>query len=653
MEKRGLAISGGIVCGKVLIFKPYTPDLQDALDAPDVLVVQDAQDALDVQANLDVQGALDVQGTLDAQAELNALDALDALEVPDALEAPDAQDTPDVYDAHGAQSALDAYARALDCAMRELDDIIEAIAESDPEKAEIFQAHQMLLEDAAISQKINELIIGGMSAPQAVADAFAIYIKIFSRAENSFTSERIADLKDVRNRVLRCLEGKPEVNLSLLPAPSIIFARELLPSDTVTIDRKNVLAIVTELGGVTSHMAIIASSYGIPAVLGVEGILSCAANGDKAIVDAEDGIVVLRPDAKKLHEYHQKQEECDKIRRVTRLYRNVRAVTQDGSPVAIELNISSTGAVPAEDISASDGAGLMRSEFLYMQSNGKPPSEEAQFQEYKAAATAFQGKPVVLRTLDIGGDKQLPYLPLPKEENPFLGKRGLRLCLEEKDIFRTQIRAALRASYFGNLWLMFPMVGSLDDFRSARSFVRMAMDELDKEGTPYNKGIPLGIMIEVPSIALMADQVAREVDFASIGTNDLCQYLMAVDRLNPAVAPYYQSYSPSVFRLVRYVAEQFNIFKKHLSVCGEMGGSPGAVIALIGLGIRALSMSPSRMAAVKQAITGTTTHEAQRIAAAVCDFETADEVSRILTETAETIALKPVEARQTDAALKS
>ncbi|HWS42395.1 MAG TPA: phosphoenolpyruvate--protein phosphotransferase [Pseudoflavonifractor sp.] len=582
MEKRGLAISDGIACGKVLIYEPYKPP----------------------------EGAV---------YEADRLESV--------------------------QERLDAYSRALESAHLELENIFNAVAECVPEKAKIFQAHQLLLEDAAIHQDIQERIINGNPVSQAIADVFALFIDMLGQAENAFTNERTADLKDVRNRILRCLERKPERNLSLLLEPRVIFARELVPSDTATIDRKNVLAIVTELGGAASHTAIVAKSYGIPTVLGVEGFLPCAADGDDVIVDGAAGLVILHPDARQMDDYRQKQVAAEKCRQAARIYRDIPAVTQDGTAIAIELNISSAEGLCAEDIAISDGVGLMRSEFLYMQSKDGPPDEETQFREYKAAVCAFQGKPVILRTLDIGGDKQLPYMALPKEDNPFLGKRALRLCLEEPAIFRTQLRAALRASHFGELWLMFPMVSTLEDFRAAKAFTQVVMAELDREKIPYNKNIPLGIMIEVPSIALIADQAAREVDFASIGTNDLCQYLMAADRLNPSVAAYYQSYHPAVFRLIGHVAEQFSRNGKPLSVCGEMGGSPAAAIALVGLGLRMLSMGATDMAAIKRAITSITTQEAQRIAAAVCVSEKADEAKRILTEAAETIARRPA-ARQ-------
>lgn len=573
MKKSGIAIFDGVVCGKALIYQPYDP----------------------------------------VGAEYGA----------DRLS--------------GTKEKLNAYEQALADAREELERIAVSLSGSAPEKTKIFQAHQILLEDVAIDQEIRGMIGGGKAVSQAISEAYHMFIDMLAQTENEFTQERAADLKDVRNRILRCLAGKPEQNLSLLMEPSVVFARELFPSDTATIDRKNVRAIVAEIGGATSHTAIVARSFGIPTVLGVAGVLSCVTDGEEVIVDAAEGLVILRADKQEKQYYQRKQLETLKQLQTTNTYRDVRAVTKDGTAVAIEVNISAVDALSPAEITAADGVGLMRSEFLFMQSKEKLPGEELQYKAYKTAAEAFGGKPVILRTLDIGGDKQLPYMELPTEENPFLGKRGLRFCLEKKEIFRTQLRAALRASQFGDLRIMFPMVGSLDDFRQAKAFVQTVMKELDGEGVPYNKDIKLGIMIEIPSVALIADKAAKEVDFASIGTNDLCQYLMAADRMNQTVAAYYQNYHPAVFRLIKFVAEQFSKYGKPLSVCGEMGGNPRGAIALVGFGLRTLSMSAANMASVKQVITGISREEAERIADEVCAQETAAEAERILTEASDAI----------------
>lgn len=538
------------------------------------------------------------------------------------------------YDADLLRSAdeqLAAYSKAVKMALSELEDISGRLEATDPDKAKIFFAHQSLLTDVAIDEEIRGGISRGEPVSRSVFSAFDMFIRIIEGADNEFTRERAADLKDVRNRLLRCLAGKEEHCLSRLKEPVVVFAHELLPSDTATIDRQNIAAIVTETGGVTSHTAIVARSYGIPTVLGVPEVLAGVEDGAETIVDAVNGVVILRPGESEAAEYGEKRKEYFEAVKKAEVYRNVPAVTLDGAKVEIAMNISAAGSLRPEDIEASDGAGLMRSEFLYMESGGELPDEEKQYRSYRAALEAFNGKPVVLRTLDIGGDKRLPSMELPEEENPFLGKRALRLCFDNEELFRTQIRAALRASGAGGLRIMFPMVGSIDDIRRAKSFVRGVMSDLDAECAPYNKDVMLGIMIEIPSIALLSDKIVKEVDFASIGTNDLCQYMTAADRLNPSVSPYYQEFHPAMFRLIKYVADHFTKAGRPLCVCGELGGDPRAALALIGLGLRALSMNAASMAGVKRVVANISIAEAEEIAGAVCGMETAAEVKAALT----------------------
>lgn len=519
-----------------------------------------------------------------------------------------------------------AYALAMDTALSELKSIYEKLMQEDPDKAKIFFAQQILLSDVSISEEIHTRISGGQSVSAAILDAFEEFIKLLGRSDDELTRERAADLKDVRNRLLRCLEGKKECNISQIDKPVIVFAHELFPSDTATINRENVLAIVTENGGATSHTAIVAKSYRIPTILGVKDVLQFVRGGTEAIVDSLSGVVLLDPGNEETEIYKAKQRDFIATANIIKKYHSLHPLTKDNTKVDIMLNISGVDKLLPEDIDAADGVGLLRSEFLYMESGEHLPDEEQQFLSYKAAVEAFKGKPVVLRTLDIGGDKQLPSLNLPKEENPFLGNRAVRLCFDNKDLFATQIRAALRASYYGNLWIMFPMVGSLDDIRRAKSFVQNTMNELDLSEIPYDKNIMLGIMIEIPAIALMSDKVVNEVDFASIGTNDLCQYLMAADRHNPAVAEYYQELNPVVFRLIRTVANIFVKAQKPLSVCGEMGGDPQSALVLIGLGLRELSMGASSMAGVKRLISNITITEAEEIAQMICNMGTESEV---------------------------
>jgi len=389
--------------------------------------------------------------------------------------------------------------------------------------------------------------------------------------------------------------------------------------------------VVTEIGGNTSHSAIIARSYGIPALLGISGVMSEVRDGDTVVVDALDGRLIIGPTPEEIDSYAEKRRRYAVYVQEIGQYRTVQPVTKDGVHVDVCLNIGSVSDEELEGAAYADGVGLFRSEFLFMA--GKDlPSEEQQFQVYKKSVEAFGERQVILRTLDIGGDKTLECMELPVEDNPFLGCRALRLCFQKTDLFKTQLRAALRASVYGNLAVMFPMVGSMEDLRKAKGILGEVEEELRAQGVPFNEDIQVGIMIEIPAIALMADIVAREVDFASVGTNDLCQYLMAVDRLNPEVAIYYQSYHPAMFKMISFVAEAFQREGKPLSVCGEMAGDPMAAAVFLGLGIKKLSMTASSVAGVKRIITNMDMESAARLAAEVTGMHTAMEIEAYLKE---------------------
>lgn len=441
--------------------------------------------------------------------------------------------------------------------------------------------------------------------------------------------ERAADLQDVRSRLLRCLSGAPEKNLSRLPGPVIIAARDLLPTDTATMDRENVLAIITETGGQTSHSAILARSYGIPAVLGVSGAMEVLRDGETAAVDGSAGVVIVEPDGETRAALETRRAGDLARRALDAQYRCEPCATADGTAIDIGVNIGEAVEDYAALAEGADLAGLFRTEFLYMQGS-RLPTEEEQFAAYSSLLRGFGGKPVVLRTLDVGGDKALPCLPLPQEENPFLGKRALRLCLDRQDLFVTQLRAALRASVWGNLWIMFPMVGTPEDWRQAKALADRVRAELLAEGTAVAENVKFGVMIEVPSIVVLADKIVREVDFASIGTNDLCQYTLAVDRGNREVTGYYQMYSPAVFRMIAHVSGVFREAGKPLCVCGELGGDAGAALALVGMGLRKLSMSRGAVGTVKRVLAGKTMGQLESLAARVLDCATAAEAEACL-----------------------
>ena len=502
-------------------------------------------------------------------------------------------------------------------ARAELQAIRERMMQTDAEKAAIFSAQMEILCDEVMDEEIRDGIQYDTWMPDwAVETVYSRYERRLQKAGDPLIRERAADLKDVKNRLLRIWCGVPQQSLAQLEKQVIIAAHDLLPSDTAVMERDHVLGIVTESGGSTSHSAIIARSYGIPAVLGIPNLLPRLTNGEKVILDAVDGVLITRPDGRQEKEMLTKQKEYEIQAARIQKYLHRDPLTADGERIEIGLNIGSARPEDLEGSSVTDFVGLFRTEFLYMD-NDHLPTEEEQIIQYQKALLEYAPRPVVLRTLDIGGDKTLPYFPLPQEQNPFLGKRALRLCFDSPELFRTQLRAALRASVAGQLWIMLPMVSSIEEIKRAKALLEQAKQELRQEQLPFDEGIKLGIMIEIPAVAVIADLVTSEVDFASIGTNDLCQYLMAVDRMNPEVTSYYQSYHPALFRMIGYVVERFKQAGKPICICGELGGDPLAAPVLVGLGMRKLSMSLSSVAAVKRALAGFTVKQMEEMARAV------------------------------------
>jgi phosphotransferase system enzyme I (PtsI) len=517
-------------------------------------------------------------------------------------------------------------------AENELRSICAFLEQEDPEKAKIFIAHQDILNDIAINEEIREGIEQeNWTGDWGIQKIYTKFFKMIQKARDAMIRERAADFEDVRKRLLRLWYGLPECSLAALPEPVIVAAQDLLPSDTATLDRNKVLAILTETGGLTSHSAIIARSYEIPAILGIPALLEHTRTGMNAAINAKTGEVITEPDDGTIKDYEKKRELFLRKQGEIKKYLNRQGQSSDGVRIEIGLNIGGAGEEELTGAASTDFVGLFRTEFLYL-GRDTLPSEEEQFAVYKTVLERYGGRPVTLRTLDIGGDKKLDCLPLPREENPFLGNRALRLCFTRPDIFKTQLRAALRASVFGNLWLMLPMVGSIDDIRRAKDIIAETRAELDAEGTAYNSDFKTGIMIEIPSIALVADMAVKEIDFASIGTNDLCQYLTAVDRVNPLVADYYQSFHPAMFRLMASVARHFNEEGKPLCVCGEMGGNELAAPVLAGIGIHKLSMGLASVAGVKRALLGLSMERMKALARTVVTMPTADSVENYLRE---------------------
>ncbi|MDD2521678.1 MAG: phosphoenolpyruvate--protein phosphotransferase [Anaerolineaceae bacterium] len=516
------------------------------------------------------------------------------------------------FEAGKEDEYFEKYEDAVRTAEKELENIIDSMSVESPEKAKIFTAHVEILMDEEVAEGVKEMIYDNRTMPDyAVDEVYTDFANLLEKAKDPLIAARAADLRDVRNRVLRILKGEKESNLSSLRDSVIVVAHDLLPSDTATMDREHVMGIITEVGGATSHTAIIARSYKIPALLGVSDATEIMKNGDNVIMDALTGKVLLDPEKETIKEYQEKLVEYIKEERETGQYLDKIPLVASGERFSIGLNVGSTD--PDESFKYVDFVGLFRTEFVYMNSEHMP-TEQEQFDSYKKVLANAMGNPVTLRTLDIGGDKTLRYLALPKEDNPFLGNRALRLCLDHPEMFKTQLRAALRASALGPLQIMFPMVGTMDDIRAGKAAVEEAKQELRKQGIAFDEKINVGIMIEIPSIAMIADMAAKEVDFASVGTNDLTQYLHAVDRMNPAITEYFQSMSPSMFRILGRIFAEFNKAGKPVSVCGELAGDHLGALVMFGLGLRKFSMNSANIARVKRTLSLFTLEEAENIA---------------------------------------
>ncbi len=497
-------------------------------------------------------------------------------------------------------------------AKEELQALYAALEEEHPDQAKIFRAHQEVLEDEEMIQETEDAIKEDcMTTENAVDTIFNQYADLLKQVEDPLIAGRAADLLDVRARVLRILLGKEERRLDHFAEDVILVAHDLLPSDTANLDRDHVKGLVTEVGGSNSHCAILARSFLLPAILGAGDAMTQIQDGQDLILDGLTGQIWLDFSKEEKEQYEQKRQLWKKQIEEEQTYLLRPGVTKDGVEIALGINVGSDSYDTAEE--AYDFIGLFRTEFLYME-NDHMPTEEEQFSVYRRILEGAKGKPVTLRTLDIGGDKTLPYFSLPKEDNPFLGERALRLCFSHRELFETQMRAALRASAHGNLQIMFPMVGSVEDIRKAKAWVSQIMSALDQEGMAYDPKIKIGVMVEVPSLALQADLVAQEVDFASIGSNDLTQYVCAADRMNAAMEPYYQTYSPAMIRLLGFVFDSFQKANKPISVCGEMAGNPKGAALLVGLGARKLSMNAAMLAAVKAELARHTIDELEKMA---------------------------------------
>ena len=528
------------------------------------------------------------------------------------------------------QSQFEKYIKIKNQAIGELEKIKLSMEKTDPVKALIFDAQKEIADDILINEDIKGKIINEKCAADwAIYHVYENVLGVLKKTHDPLIAERAADFNDVRALLLKLWYGRKVNFFSDIDEPVIIAAKEIMPSNIASLDKEKILAIITETGGVTSHTAVIAKSYGIPAVFGIEGLLNTVKQNQIAAIDAGKAVVILDPADDVIREYKNKCEDLRKDREDAARYRQNEGRTSCGVKIDIGLNISGTSNEELNASSFVDSVGVFRTEFIYM-GRSKLPSEDDQFLIYKKVMERFGTRSVILRTLDIGGDKKLSCMELPAEDNPFLGNRALRFCFSSPAIFKTQLRAALRASVYGNLWLMLPMVASIEDIRKAKEIIASVRGELDNEGISYKKDFKTGIMIEIPSIALIAEAAAKEVDFASIGSNDLCQYLCAADRMNVSVESYYQSYHPAMLFLIKKVVTAFNDAGKSISLCGEIGGDPGAVPLLLGLGLRKISMGGASVAAVKRAIASVTIKKVKEIADKALQMETAAEIEKYI-----------------------
>lgn len=506
----------------------------------------------------------------------------------------------------------------------------EAMKESVGEhNAEILEGHILLLTDPGMDEITKGAIMSGTCAEAAFESTCDMFAGMFQMADDELTRQRATDIGDIKVRMLKILTGTPDVNISEVPAGTILVAEDLTPSMTAGIVKENVAGIITAVGGKTSHSAILARALEIPAVLSVDGIVDMVSDGMMAVVDGCDGICILDPSQEDIDEYQAKREKYLSDKALLEVYRGKDTVTADGVKVHLYGNIGNPE--DAKQVAACDGegVGLFRTEFLFMGAL-ELPSEEEQFQAYKAAAETMEGREVIIRTLDVGGDKDIPYLGLEKEDNPFLGFRAVRYCLQNKESYRVQLRALLRASAFGDIKIMVPLVTCVDEIRSVKALVNELMVELDAKNIAYNKDIQVGAMIETPAASLIADLLAKEADFFSIGTNDLTQYTMAVDRGNAKVAYLYSSYNPAVLRSMKNIIEAANAAGIMVGMCGEAAADPFLIPLLISFGLGEFSVSATSVLATRGTIAKWSKAEADELAAKALSLATEAEVAELL-----------------------
>ena len=535
---------------------------------------------------------------------------------------------PDYTVAEGmVEDEIGKFAAAMAATLKQLDTIRQkALDEMGPEEAAIFEAHMQIAQDPSLSDGIKSLVESShTNVVAATAQTIETFANIFLGMEDAYMRERGADIKDIGDRLMRNMLGMNPRGLSHISGEVILVAQDLAPSDTASLDKNVVKGIVTAAGGPTSHAAIMARTLEIPAVMGV-GDIESFVDGDKAVVLGTDGIVEINPSDADWDEYTNQaaafQEELKRLRESA----NLEATTTDGHHVELFGNIGKAKDAKNALTMGAQGIGLYRTEFLYME-NDELPAEDVQFEEYKKVAQDMKGTPVIIRTMDIGGDKELKCLDLPSEMNPFLGYRAIRISLNRPDIFKVQLRALLRASAFGDIHIMYPMIASVEEVKQANAMLDECKEELTAEGKEFNKDIKVGIMIEVPAAAVISPILAKYVDFFSIGTNDLCQYTLAVDRMNEAIGSLYQPLHPGVLRLIKHVIDASHEQGKFTGMCGELASDPVATMILLGLGLDEFSMTASSIPLIKNILRSVSKAECEEVANKALTMDTAEEIT--------------------------
>jgi phosphotransferase system enzyme I (PtsI) len=501
------------------------------------------------------------------------------------------------------------------------------------EESSIFDAHLAILEDPVFMNEIQGIIERQYKAAEvAVKEAIDHFVTMFDLLDDEYMKERALDIKDVGNRLLKHLLGAPEITLPIDTQPYILVAKELSPSQFVHLNPSHVLGIATLVGGKTSHSAIMSRALGIPLVSGLEnGLKTAIQTGDMLIIDGDQGHVFINPSEATIANYSEVRVKQQQKKEQLQLLASIEAVTKDGFQMHLFSNISTVKEMDMAMKYGAVGVGLFRTEFLYMD-RVTFPSEDEQFDVYRHVAETMGSGSVVIRTLDIGGDKHLDYFSLPQEDNPFLGYRAIRISLDRKELFKTQLRAILRASHYGNVKIMYPMISSVEEVRQANQLLHESMSELESRGLPYNHDIKVGIMIEVPAAVAIADLLAEESDFFSIGTNDLVQYVLAVDRMNEQIAHLYHPYHPAILRMLRSTVEAARNAGIPVSVCGEMAGDERSIPLWIELGVDELSMSPQSLLRIKHRLLNTSADEDKLVAKECFKLHTSSEIEKVLND---------------------